>query len=236
MERRGKAMKKDSQTPIVAARKAGIDLKAIERSNLGERTKYKYSREIDKYLATGASLTDRAALIAYGAGLKSSSRSFFKAALRLLTADFEKDLKANVTPGSLAETQAALMRLEAIRDAVEVHTQAGTKAHAWLSQAQVKQITALPGTLYDDNLEGWRDWIVLGLLLGAGLRREELAGLTFEALKTQSTKRGRMRDILEVKGKGEKSRVIPIKPLLGANLRKWKELIHAKSVDRIAPR
>ena len=60
-----------------------------------------------------------------------------------------------------------------MRGAVKVKAHKGTKAHTWLTQKQVTDITALCA----DDLEGWRDWIVLGLLLGAGLRREELAAL-----------------------------------------------------------
>jgi site-specific recombinase XerD len=104
-----------------------------------------------------------------------------------------------------------------MREAVQIETKKGTKAHIWLSQAQVAHITAL----CDNDLEGKRDWIVLGLLLGAGLRRAELVNLTSDALKQQPTKNGRMRDVLEVVGKGSKSRVIPISEKLGARLREW---------------
>ena len=60
-------------TSLIPARKPGIDITAIDRANLGERTKYKYSRELQKYLDTGSSLTDRAALIAWGAGLRTAA-------------------------------------------------------------------------------------------------------------------------------------------------------------------
>jgi integrase len=113
------------------------------------------------------------------------------------------------------------MRLEALRSAVTVSKSKGKKAHTWLSQAQVKEITGLCG----DDIEGKRDWIILGLLLGAGLRRAELETLTFEALKQQPTKNGKMRDVLEVQGKGAKNRVIPIKPILADRLREWKEIV-----------
>ena len=119
----------------------------------------------------------------------------------------EQELKAGATPTNLEQTQAALLRLDAMQNAVQVEAPKGTKAHTWLSQAQVSRITGL----CPETLEGKRDWIVLGLLLGAGLRREELAALTFEALKQQPTKSGKMRKGLEVTGKGGKTRVIPIK-------------------------
>jgi integrase/recombinase XerD len=93
-------------------------------------------------------------------------------------------------------------------------------AHSWLRQAQVKKITKL----YSDDLECKRDWIIFRLLLGAGLRREEMASLTFDALKQQPTKKG-MHAMLDVRGKGAKDRVIPIQPLLAERLRAWKMVV-----------
>lgn len=74
--------------------------------------------------------------------------------------------------------------------------------------------------------------IVLGLLLGAGLRRDELENLTFDALKQQPTKGGKMRDVLQVKGKGAKDRVIPIKKLLADRFREWKQITGGGLVAR----
>jgi integrase len=167
-------------------------------------------------------------LQAYADGLKSSRRQFLKSALRLMTMDYEQNVKASATPGNLKQAQAALYRLEAMRGAIQVEQHKGKKAHTWLSQKQVAEITAL----CSDSLEGKRDWMVLGLLLGAGLRREELATLTFDALKQQPTKAGKMRDVLEVRGKGAKDRVIPISEKLGDHLREWREIVGGGFVAR----
>ncbi|MCP4700636.1 MAG: site-specific integrase, partial [Gammaproteobacteria bacterium] len=120
------------------------------------------------------------------------------------------------------------MRLEALRGAVTVKKPKGKKAHTWLAAAQVKKMTALCG----EDLEGQRDWIILGVLLGAGLRRDELANLTFDALKQQPMKGGGVRDVLEVTGKGEKIRVIPISALLARRLRDWKETTGGGNIAR----
>ena len=120
------------------------------------------------------------------------------------------------------------MRLEAMRGAVQVKAAKGTKAHTWLSAKQVKTITKLCGS----DLEGRRDWIVLGLLLGAGLRREELAGLTCDSLKQQPMKSGETRYVLQVKGKGAKDRVIPIKPMLAKRLKEWCDFIGCGPIAR----
>jgi integrase len=63
----------------------------------------------------------------------------------------------------------------------------------------------------------------LGLLLGAGLRREELARLTFSAVRTLPTKNGE-RTVIEVTGKGNKTRVIPLNAKLAFRLHEWKQI------------
>lgn len=198
-----------------------IDLTAIERANLQPSTKAKYRREIEAMYQAGVNPANHTDLQAYADGLKSSRRQFLKSALRIMTLDFEKVIKANAAPQNIAQTQAALLRLDAMRGAVQVKQHKGTKAHTWLSPKQVAKITAL----CDDTLEGKRDWIVLGLLLGAGLRREELVNLTFDAMKQQPMKNGRMRQVLEVTGKGNKTRVIPISEKLGKHLQEWHEIV-----------
>ncbi len=79
----------------IQLRKAGFDLEAIDRAEFGENTKKQYRRELEKYLATGGSLANRDAIKRYAQGLHASSKSFFKAALRVITADMVDDLKAN---------------------------------------------------------------------------------------------------------------------------------------------
>ena len=144
-----------------------------------------------------------------------------------MTRDYEQNIKANATPQNIQVAQSAIMRLEAMRAAVTVPAHKGTKAHTWLSPAEVQQITAL----CDDSLDGKRDWIILGLLLGAGLRREELAALKFDAIKTQPTKKG-VRVVLEVTGKGAKDRVIPVNAILAAKLYEWRQLAGSEHIAR----
>jgi integrase len=206
----------------------GFDFSAIDRANLQPSTKKQYRREIEKLLQAGVDPMNYKALQEYADGLKSSRRQFLKSALRLMSIDYERTIKAGATDRNVGKIQAGLYRLEAMREAVQVKPHKGVKAHTWLSQKQVAAITALCG----NDLEGSRDWIVLGLLLGAGLRREELAGLTFEALKQQPTKSGRPRDVLEVTGKGAKDRVIPISEKLGYHLREWQKIVGGGLIAR----
>jgi integrase len=192
------------------------DFSAIDLASLQETTKWKYRRELEQMLLAGVNPDDYEALQAYAGGLKSSRKQFLKAALRLVTLGYEQSVKAQATPQNVLAAQAALMRLEAMRGAIIVPQHEGTKAHTLLTGKEVKKLTSLCS---HETIEGKRDWIVLGLLLGAGLRREELAELKFSAIKHQGE-----RTVLEVKGKGAKDRVIPISNTLANHLKEWQHI------------
>ena len=151
----------------LAVQSAGLDYKAIDRASLQPTTKAKYKRELENLASAGINPLDLDALTTYADGLKSSRKSFLKSALRLISEGFEQSAKGRANPENIAQVQASIYRLEAMRGAVKVQAHKGEKAHTWLTQKQVTDITAL----CSDDLEGQRDWIVLGLLLGAGLRR-----------------------------------------------------------------
>lgn len=197
------------------------DLDAIEHApKLAASTRAQYTKAARNYLATGARLSDARALAAYAQGLKPSSRSFLKAAIRLLTMGLADDLKAGATPENLPQVQAALYRIEALQKAVQVQAVEGEKAHIWLSQAQVKALMVA----CEDGIVGLRDWVVMGLLVGAGLRREELATLRFDDLKELPTRKNGMRTVINVHGKGAKDRVIPISKVLAGKIREWQAI------------
>ena len=69
------------------------------------------------------------------------------------------------------------------------------------------------------DLRGWRDGAILGLLLGCGLRRSQVVGLTLDQLQTRE---GRW-VIVDLIGKGRRVRTVPVpswsKQLLDAWLR-----------------
>ena len=205
-----------------------VDTSAIDRANLGPRTKAKYKREIEKMHAAGVNPANHADLQTYADTLKSSRRAFLKSALRLMTLEIEHQVKSGATPENIGSVQAAVYRLEAMRSAVTVEQPKGSKAHVWLSRAQVVDVMS---RCNGDTLEQKRDWIILGVLLGAGLRRDELANLTFDALKTIPTKNG-IRAVLEVTGKGSKTRVIPINTKLAKRLNEWCDVVGGGNVAR----
>ena len=92
----------------------------------------------------------------------------------------------------------------------------GQKSGNWLSRNQAHQLV---NAASNTDLRGWRDRAILGLLLGCGLRRSEVVGLTMDQLQTRD---GRW-VIVDLIGKGRRLRTVPVpswsKQLLDAWLR-----------------
>jgi integrase len=197
-----------------------FDYSALDRADLQPSTRIKYRRAIDLMSLAGVNPMNYDALQAYSDTLSPSSRGFLKAALKVMISEELTRIKSQATPENMVSIQALVARIEAMDETIKIHTPEGTKTHVWLSREQVERITALPDL---STARGMRDYIVLGLLLGAGLRRDELAGLTFDCLRQQPAKTG-LRDVLAVTGKGGKRRTIPISAKLAKHLREWHRL------------
>lgn len=187
----------------------------IDRAPLAQTTKAQYQKALRNYLATGNSLTDSQALSDYAADLPKSSKSFLKAAIRLWGDSIILDSKSRATPENIGAVQATVYRIEALNNAIQVPATKGEKAHTWLTQTEVKRLLSF----CDDSLTGRRDRAILSVLLGAGLRCNELSNLTFDALMQQGD-----RTILQVRGKGSKDRIIPISIRLAQILEDWHKI------------
>lgn len=191
-------------------------------------TKAQYKKAIRNYLNTGNSLADARALADYAACLPKSSRAFLKAAVRLWGEDIALKAKAGATPENVVAVQATVYRIEALNEAIQVEISKGQKAHYWLTQSEVKQLL---DSCDPTTTQGQRDKIVLGLLVGAGLRREELVTLTFDNMILQPIA-GKFRTVLNVKGKGAKDRVVPINERLTRALKGWQTIVGGDYIAR----
>lgn len=204
-------------------------LAIIGRSDKAESTKVKYGRAIVAYLDDGKrGLTDHDTLVSYAQDLSKSGRQFFSAAYLMVTDGIILAAKASATPENVDAIQAGIWRVEAMREAIKPGKAGdGTKSHTWLSQAQVRKLVNACG----DGIVGQRDRVVIGLLVGAGLRRQEVATLRFEHIKYQPVG-NKMRTVLNIKGKGGKWRPVPISDRLGDALDKWQAICGAGLVCR----
>jgi site-specific recombinase XerD len=199
-----------------------------DHPRLSDRTKAQYIRAVDNLIKAGIDPRNADRLAAHAASLPHSERAFLKAALRILFADTITRLQSSASPENLAQVQAMLLNIEAMNKTIQVKKHKGLKAHIWLSKQQIDQITARPDMT---TTRGMRDYIILATLLGAGLRREEMSELTFDCLKRLPFK-GEMADALEVKGKGDVYRVVPISPILAGHLREWRAIVGGGRVAR----
>ena len=190
----------------------------LAKRNLAKTTRYRYGREIKLARAAGVNLLDATAVSTYAADLPSSRKMFLRAAVGLLADELSQVAKAQATPANVAEMQAVLWRAEALKESIQVQATKGERAHTWLNLAEVRSL--LSSLTDETTVKGKRDRVVLGLLVGAGLRRDELAGLTWEHVTQQGE-----RTVLSITGKGKKRRVIPIHDKLVTLLEEWAELV-----------
>lgn len=200
----------DDKAQKVEAQKEGL-LATIEASHLADTTKKQYSKAITNYYKSTGELLQKDTLTTYAQTLNKSSRAFLKAAVGRFAKAAMNEFKGGATPNNVLTVQAAVYRLEALQEAIEVESSKGMKAHTWLSAKQVKDLIGTAETL--------RDRVALGLLVGAGLRREEAVQLTFADVVTLPHGEGG-RVVLNVLGKGAKDRIVPISTALAADIAK----------------
>jgi integrase len=79
----------------------------------------------------------------------------------------------------------------------------GRKMGNWLTRNQAQELVDAAST---NSLRGWRDGAMLGLLLGCGLRRSEVVGLSLDQLQSRE---GRW-VIINLVGKGGRLRTVPM--------------------------
>ncbi len=104
----------------------------------------------------------------------------------------------------------------------------GKKLGNWLTQAQASIMLNTPDTT---TLKGLRDRAILAVMLGAGLRREEVASLTVEHLQQRE---GRW-VILDLVGKHNRTRTVPIASWIKADIDRWTEAAVIKSGPLFRP-
>lgn len=98
----------------------------------------------------------------------------------------------------------------------------GKKLGNWLTRDQASAMLNAPDT---KTVKGLRDRAILALMLGCGLRREELTALTVEHLQQRE---GRW-VILDLTGKHNRTRTIPMAAWVKALIDKWAEAAGIKT-------
>jgi len=81
--------------------------------------------------------------------------------------------------------------------------QTGTRLGNWLTREQTKELLAVPDR---SKLKGKRDYVIIALLVGCALRRQELASLKIEDIQLRE---GRW-VIIDLRGKGGRIRTVAV--------------------------
>ncbi|HEY7180730.1 MAG TPA: tyrosine-type recombinase/integrase, partial [Blastocatellia bacterium] len=109
-----------------------------------------------------------------------------------------------------------LLDRAAVESAVKVTNirQRGTRAGNWLTRDQAERILQAPDT---STALGTRDRAILGVMIGSGLRRSEVAALTVEHFQQRD---GRW-CVVDIRGKRNKVRTVPVPAFTKALLDLW---------------
>ena len=195
--------------------------------SLQPSTKEQYIRALENYLATGESLLDPRALAEYAVTVPNSTRSFLAAAVTRMAEELELLAKGNARPDNIDRIQAAVFRAQALQEVIKTQTSKGRRAHTWLTSVEAEQLldacTRRPNSKPEFKIFTMRDRLAIGLMMAAGLRREEAANLLFDDIIKQDR-----RTVLNIRGKGAKNRVVPISDRLADALVDWRFLIGPK--------
>lgn len=101
-------------------------------------------------------------------------------------------------------------------DRVKGQKTLGRKAGNWLTLEQSQKLLRTPDLT---KLKGYRDRAILAIMLGAGLRRSEVADLTFDHVQQRD---GRW-VIVDILGKGGRTRLVPIPSWSKQAIDEWAE-------------
>jgi site-specific recombinase XerD len=167
-----------------------------------------YGHALDSFLTwLGTQPLNRAALLRYKATLADrlspSSINLHLAVIRKLAGEASE--RRILAP----EVAAGIRNIRGAR-------QQGTRTGNWLTADQARDLIHAPD---QSTLKGKRDRALLGLLVACGLRRSEAASLAVESLQQRE---GRW-VIVDLKGKGNRLRTVPIPGWLKETIDQWTE-------------
>jgi site-specific recombinase XerD len=148
-----------------------------------------------------------------------------KAVVQQYVASLEAAQKTSATINQSLAAIRKLMREAADNGCLDPHTAAavgrvkalpmrGVRAGNWLTAEQAWQLLCAPDT---ETLKGKRDRALLAVLIGCGLRRQELSNLQLSDLDQRD---GRW-VVPELKGKGNRIRLVPVPAWVKEALDLW---------------
>lgn len=169
-----------------------------------------YAKALDDFLAwyqsTGKRGLTKAVVAEYKAHLQ--SKGYAPATINQKLSAIRK-LAAEAADNGLMDVQLA----NGVKVLKGVKT-TGVRTGNWLTRDQAQKLLQTPDIT---TLKGLRDRAILAVMLGAGLRRSEVAALTFEHIQQRE---GRW-VIVDLVGKGKRVRTVPIPSWVKQAIDEW---------------
>jgi len=168
-------------------------------------SKRNYARALDDLFAFCASRPlARALLMEWRAGMEFLSPSTINVRLSAVRRMVGEARRA----GMIGQEEAA-----SLTDIPNI-SQKGTRLGNWLTREQAKELLAVPDR---STLKGKRDYVILALLVGCALRRNELAELDVETIQQRE---GRW-VLADLEGKGRRVRTVAIPIWVKQGINAW---------------
>ena len=202
----GPSLPVDAQTISAGLVEAQKRLRKMVLDTLSSsHSRRNYAKALDDLFAfsAGRPLT-RDLLMEYRASIESLSASTINVRLSAIR-KMVSEARAN---GMLsAEDAANLTGIPNIR-------QRGTRLGNWLTREQAKELLSVPDR---STLKGKRDYVILALLVGCALRRQELASLAVETIQLRE---GRW-VLADLEGKGRRIRTVAVPVWVKHGINAW---------------
>jgi integrase len=168
--------------------------KRVLDSVASPHSKRNYARALDDLFAFCASRPlSRSLLMEWRAGIEALSPSTINVRLSAVRKMIGEARRA----GMIGQEEAA-----SLTDIPNI-SQKATRLGNWLTREQAKELLAVPDR---STLKGKRDYVILALLVGCALRRNELAELDVETIQQRE---GRW-VLADLEGKGRRIRTVAI--------------------------
>jgi integrase/recombinase XerD len=185
-------------------------IKAIVLDSVASpKTKTLYSHALDEFLGWYSQQSTplcKATVNAWRSQLE--SRGLAPASINVRIAAIRKLATEAADNGLLApEIAAGILRVKGAK-------RLGTRIGNWLSGGQAQDLLESPDAT---TVKGTRDRAMLALMLGAGLRRSEIAGLTVEHIQQREARWM----IVDMIGKHGRVRSVPIASWIKASIDQW---------------
>lgn len=193
---------------------------------LQNSTKLKYIQALVNYTRPGNSILDSQQLKEYALTASGSTKSFLKAGIRKFALALEQEAKSGAGPENIATTQAIIWRAQALMNSIHVEKPKGEKVHNWLSAPELKNLISQTRKNGSSLIE-IRDRVALGLLSNSLLRRSESVSIKFSDIKERDGY-----SILQVVGKGAKTRGVKLSAGLAQDIKSLKRIIGAGYILR----